>query len=312
MQISEKWSFDKQAIVSNIIHFSKVFVGQCQSDRITVSAGHLAYVSLLSLVPFIMVFFTILSAFPAFAEVRGELETLVFESFLPSTSGQVQAYMTDFVDNASGMGGIGVLSLVVVALMLISNIDKTLNRIWDSPGSRPIIFTFAIYWMVLTLGPLLMGASVVVSSYLVGLANYAEEYSAGLTTALLKIVPYATSVCAFFLVYMLVPTKRIEAKHALAGAAVAAILFELSKKGFAFYVTNFPSYQVIYGALAVIPILFVWVYLSWVVVLVGAEFTRSLEIYTHDEPEDAFTDDPDEETERDFKEQSKEGAEPSS
>ncbi len=294
MQVFEKSSFDGKATLATIKRFLSVFVGQCQSDRITVSAGHLAYVSLLSLVPFIMVFFTILSAFPAFAEVRGDLEDLVFNSFLPSTSGQVQGYMTDFVENASGMGGIGVLSLVIVALMLISNIDKTLNRIWDSQGGRPIVFTFAIYWMVLTLGPLLMGASVVVSSYLVGLATYAEEYSPGLTTALLKLVPYATSVCAFFLVYMLVPTKRIEAKHALAGAAVAAVLFELSKKGFAFYVTNFPSYQVIYGALAVVPILFVWVYLSWIVVLVGAEFTRSLEIYTHDEPDEVFTEDPDE------------------
>ncbi|MGJ8681570.1 virulence factor BrkB family protein [Paraglaciecola sp.] len=289
MEFYQDWSAKIKQLLDTTKSFAKLFIKQCQSDRITVSAGHLAYVSLLSLVPFIMVFFTILSAFPAFAEVRGDLENLVFESFLPSTSGQVQTYMADFVDNASGMGGIGILSLVIVALMLISNIDKTLNRIWDSKSVRPIIFTFAIYWMVLTLGPLLMGASVIVSSYLIGLAAFAEEYSPGLTTFFLKMVPYATSVCAFFIVYMLVPTKRIEAKHAFSGACVAAILFELSKKGFAFYVTNFPSYQVIYGALAVIPILFVWVYLSWIVVLIGAEFTRALEIFTHDESEEAFT-----------------------
>ncbi len=290
---------DFKQTAKNLLHtaqpFTKLFVEQCKHDKITVSAGHLAYVSLLSLVPFIMVFFTILSAFPAFAEVRGELENLVFESFIPTRSGQVQGHIADFVDNASGMGGVGVLSLVVVALMLISNIDKTLNRIWDATNVRPVVYTFAIYWMVLTLGPLLMGASVIVSSYLVGLANFAEEYSFGLTTMLLKVVPFITSVCAFFLVYMLVPVKRIDAKHAAAGACVAAVLFELSKKGFAFYVTAFPSYQVIYGALAVIPILFVWVYLSWIVVLVGAEFTRTLEIYTQDESEDAFTDAPDDE-----------------
>ncbi|MCF2949531.1 virulence factor BrkB family protein [Paraglaciecola aquimarina] len=298
MEFSKDWSEKCKVVFFTAKSFIHIFINQCKEDRITVSAGHLAYVSLLSLVPFIMVFFTILSAFPAFAEVRGELEDLVFDSFLPSTSGQVQTYMADFVDNASGMGGVGVLSLIVVALLLISNIDKTLNRIWDSTSVRPIIFTFAIYWMVLTLGPLLMGASVIVSSYLVGLAAFAEEYSPGLTTFFLKLVPYATSICAFFIIYMLVPTKRIEAKHALAGACVAAILFELSKKGFAFYVTNFPSYQVIYGALAVIPILFVWVYLSWIVVLVGAEFTRSLEIYTNDEPGDAFTEDTEDEVEQ--------------
>ncbi|WP_158972240.1 virulence factor BrkB family protein [Paraglaciecola sp. L3A3] len=295
MQAYQEWFAKGQEIASNVKSFSVLFITHCKNDHITVSAGHLAYVSLLSLVPFIMVFFTILSAFPAFVEVRGELEALVFDSFLPSTSGQVQTYIAEFVDNASGMGSVGILSLVIVALLLISNIDKTLNRIWCSQSVRPITFTFAVYWMVLTLGPLLMGASVIASSYLMGLANFAEEYTPGLTTFLLTFVPFLTSISAFFILYMLVPTKKIEAKHALAGAFVAATLFELSKKGFAFYVTNFPSYQMIYGALAVIPILFVWIYLSWIVVLVGAEFTRALEIFTSEESEDLFieTDDGD-------------------
>jgi len=274
--------------------FLLLFLGHCKKDKITVSAGHLAYVSLLSLVPFIMVFFTILSAFPAFSEARGDLEELIFNSFVPTAGDQVQTYMTEFVGNASGMGAIGILSLVIVALMLISNIDKTLNSIWQSKSERPLIFTFAIYWMVLTLGPLLMGSSVIMSSYLIGLANYAEEYTLGLTTALLKIVPFVTSLAAFFLVYMLVPNKKISPKHAAFGALVGAILFEASKKLFAAYVTSFPSYQLIYGALAVIPILFVWIYLSWVVVLVGAEVTHVLEIFLHEKAEETFNEDADE------------------
>ncbi|MFT5676037.1 MAG: membrane protein [Paraglaciecola sp.] len=271
--------------------FLSDFIRHCQDDRITVSAGHLAYVSLLSLVPFIMVFFTILSAFPAFAEVRGELESLIFTNFIPAAGDQVQQYMGEFVANASSMGAIGILSLVVVALLLISNIDKTLNRIWKSKNERPIIFTFAIYWMVLTLGPLLIGSSVIVSSYLVGLANYAEEYTPGITTALLKVVPFITSLGAFFIIYMLVPNKRINPRHAAAGALLAALLFEFSKKGFAYYVTSFPSYQVIYGAMAVIPILFLWVYLSWIVVLLGAEFTHVLELFSNQKSEDKFDQD---------------------
>jgi membrane protein len=263
----------------------------CKRDKITISAGHLAYVSLLSLVPFIMVFVTMLSAFPAFAQVRGDLEALVFNNFVPTAGDQVQTYMTEFVSNASGMGAIGISSLVIVALMLISNIDKTLNSIWQSKNERPLIFTFAIYWMVLTLGPLLMGSSVIMSSYLIGLANYAEEYTPGVTTVLLKILPFITSISAFFLIYMLVPNKKMNPKHAVFGALVAAILFEASKKAFALYVTSFPSYQLIYGALAVIPILFVWVYLSWMVVLIGAEVTHVLEIFLDDEAEDIFTDD---------------------
>lgn len=260
--------------------FVKDFFARCKEDKITVSAGHLAYVSLLSLVPFIMVFFTILSAFPAFAKVRGELESFIFTNFVPHAGGVVQQYMTEFVNNASQMGAISILSLVVVALLLISNIDKTLNLIWRTQSTRPTIYTFAIYWMVLTLGPILMGSSVIVSSYLVGLANFAEEYTPGLTTVLLKFGTFVTAVSAFFIIYMVVPNRRINAKHAISGAILATVLFELSKKGFALYVASFPSYQLIYGALAVIPILFVWVYLSWIIVLLGAEFTHELELFS--------------------------------
>lgn len=277
--------FDYRAYGALIWRFLNVFFTRCKDDKITVSAGHLAYVSLLSLVPFIMVFFTILSAFPAFAEVRGDLESFIFDNFVPHAGGVVQEYMAQFVDKASQMGAISILSLVVVALLLISNIDKTLNRIWRTQSTRPVIYTFAIYWMVLTLGPILMGSSVIISSYLVGLANFAEEYTPGFTTFFLKLGTFVTSISAFLIIFMVVPNKRIKATHALAGAILASTLFELSKKGFALYVSSFPSYQLIYGALAVIPILFVWVYLSWIVVLLGAEFTHSIELFTEQNEE---------------------------
>ena len=249
------------------------FFSRCKDDKITVSAGHLAYVSLLSLVPFIMVFFTLMSAFPAFEKARGKIENFIFNNFVPASGDVVQNYIAEFVGNASQMGAVGILSLLVVALLLISNVDKTLNAIWRTPSDRPLVYTFAIYWMVITLGPLLIGTSVVVSSYLVGLANFAEEYTPGLGTFLLKLVPSVMAIFAFLILFMLVPNRRVQFKHALSGAVVSTILFELCKKGFSIYVTSFPSYELIYGALAVIPILFVWIYLSWIVVLVGAEFT---------------------------------------
>ncbi len=257
-------------------NFGKIFVTRCQQDNITISAGHLAYVTLLSLVPFIMVTFTIMSAFPAFASVRGKLEYFIFNNFVPTASDVVHEYMTQFVGNAKEMGAIGILSLLVVALLLISNIDKTLNRIWRTQSDRPLVYTFAIYWMVITLTPLLIGSSVVVSSYLVGIANFAEEYTPGLGTFLLSMVPTVATMLAFVILYMVVPNRRVNGFHAFAGAFLATLAFEGTKKGFALYVTNFPSYELIYGALAVVPILFLWVYLSWVVVLLGAEFTCSL------------------------------------
>ena len=253
-----------------------IFIKRCREDNITISAGHLAYVTLLSLVPFIMVTFTIMSAFPAFASVRSKLEHFIFSNFVPTASDVVHKYMTDFVGNASQMSAIGILSLLVVALMLISNVDKTLNRIWRTQSDRPIVYTFAIYWMVITLGPMLIGSSVVVSSYLTGLAAFTEEYTPGLGTFLLSLVPSGAAMLAFTILYMVVPNRRVFARHALVGAIVATIAFEITKSGFALYVTNFPSYELIYGALAVVPILFLWVYLSWIIVLFGAEFTCSL------------------------------------
>ena len=254
----------------------RIFITRCKEDNIAVSAGPLAYVTLLSLVPFIMVTFTIMSAFPAFASVRSKLEHFVFSNFVPTASDVVHKYMTDFVGNASQMSAIGILSLLLVALMLISNVDKTLNRIWRTQSNRPVVYTFAIYWMVITLGPMLIGSSVVVSSYLTGLAAFTEEYTPGLGTFLLSLVPSGAALLAFAILYMVVPNRRVYARHALAGAVVATVAFEISKSGFALYVTNFPSYELIYGALAVVPILFLWVYLAWIIVLFGAEFTCSL------------------------------------
>ena len=124
--------------------FATTFITRCKTDNITISAGHLAYVTLLSLVPFIMVFFTILSAFPAFATVRSKLEQFIFSNFVPTASDVVHEYMSDFVGNASQMGAVGILSLLLVAILLISNVDKTLNRIWRTQSERPIIYTFAI------------------------------------------------------------------------------------------------------------------------------------------------------------------------
>lgn len=261
-----------------VIDVGKAFIAHIRSERITVSAGHLAYVSLLSLVPVIMVFFMIMSAFPAFAEVREQLENFIFTNFVPTAGDVVQDYVADFVSNASGMGAVSIVSLLVVALLLISNIDKTFNHIWRTQVERPLIYTFAIYWMVITLGPFLIGSSIVVSSYLAGLATFAEEYTPGLGTFFLKLVPSFAAIGAFLILYMIVPNRPVRAKYALCGALLATVLFELSKKGFALYVTSFPSYQVIYGAIAVVPILFVWVYLSWIVVLLGAVFTYSITV----------------------------------
>lgn len=256
--------------------FAHWYVRRCRADKITVTAGYLSYVTLLSLVPLIAVMFAMLAAFPMFADAKLAVQSFVFNNFVPASGELVQEYIDKFVGNASRMGMVGVLFLVGVALMLISAVDAALNRIWRIREKRRLVVAFPIYWMVLTLGPMLIGASLAVTSYMISLAAFADEYTPGLSAFFLKLLPFFASVIAFFLLFSLVPNKVVPFRAAMGGAVLSAILFELTKRAFALYVTHFPSYEAIYGALASIPILFVWVYLSWIVVLLGAEFAVCL------------------------------------
>ena len=182
-----------------------------------------------------------------------------------------------FVSNASKMSSIAITFLFLFALLLISAIDTSLNKIWQVTTKRRVITAFSMYWMVLTLGPVLVGSSIAATSYIVSLISIGDYDLFGLTNIALRALPIFASICAFLVLYMIVPNKEVLLKHALFGATLAALLFEIAKKGFAFYITQLPSYEAIYGALAGIPILFLWVYLSWLVVLFGALFTVTLE-----------------------------------
>lgn len=138
------------------------------------------------------------------------------------------------------------------------------------------MISFAVYWMVLSLGPVFLGGSIAVTSYIVSLVSFADQGIPGFSGFLLKLLPYGISMVGFIMLYTLVPNTRVSFKAAIPGALFAAMLFELTKKGFALYISHFPSYEVIYGAVATIPILFVWIYLSWIVVLLGAELTACI------------------------------------
>ena len=248
-----------------------------KEDRIIVYSGYLSFVTLLSIVPLLAVIFSVFSLFPVFQDWRGEVESFVFKNFVPTLGEAIQGYLVRFVENATKMTSVGLVVLILVALLLISSIDHTLNHIWRVRKNRRQVVSFSIYWVVLTLGPVLIGTSLLTTSYLLSLTGFEENTLLVVRKLFLTVLPYLSSFLSFLLLYLLVPHTRVHFWSALSGAMIAAVLFELSKSAFALYFTHFPVYKDIYGALAIIPLLFVWVFISWVVILVGAQVAASLD-----------------------------------
>lgn len=267
-------------VARRVFRFFHLLVSRFVADRGLPNAASLSYTTLLSLVPLMTVSLALFSAFPVSELVVSEIHTFVFQNFVPASSEVVQRYLLEFSSKASRLSGIGVGVLVVVAVMMMINIDQAINVIWRAKPRRTPLAQFLMYWSVLTLGPLFMGLSVVVTSYLVSMPIISDTaQTLGLKGRLLSVMPVLAAVIGFSLLYAVVPNRKVPLRHAIAGGLFAATLFEIAKRGFAFYVTSFPTYQAIYGALAVVPIFLVWIYLSWVITLLGAEFAYCLGIF---------------------------------
>ena len=269
--------FDIKAWLVRCRAFLSAFVRNISQAEAHVNAGYLSYVTLMSLVPLLLVMFSMMTAFPIFGDIQLAIENFLYQNLVPTAGDVVKEHLTGFVKNASKMSAVAVSFLFLFALLLISAIDRTLNKIWGVDKKRRVVTAFSTYWMVLTLGPLLAGASLAATSYLISLVTFSDSALSGLQHFFVRILPLVASTLAFLFLYMVVPNKEVRFKHAIKGAVFAAIFFEIAKKGFALYITLLPSYEAIYGALATIPILFAWVYLSWLIVLLGALFTVTVE-----------------------------------
>ncbi|MCO4322562.1 virulence factor BrkB family protein [Aliidiomarina quisquiliarum] len=284
--VEQAWSKIKLGY-GHVWAFSKHFLKRCLKDRVNVTAGHLTYVSLLSLVPLLAVVFAMFAAFPMFAELREQVQEMLLSNLIPTSGDAITNYLEGFVENANQMTAVGAVFLFVVALLLMSAIDKSMNTIWRVEQRRRMIISLAVYWMILTLGPVLVGVSIAASSYLLSPEVFGADYLGGMQSFLLRVLPLTSTFIAFLLLYVTVPNRVVKVRHAIWGALLAAVLFETAKNGFQIYLQYFPTYQLIYGALATIPIMIVWIYLSWNIILIGAELAASIEEYLH-EPSEAM------------------------
>ena len=264
----------RQAL-SQLGDFCWAMVQRFREERATQTAGSLAYTSLLSLVPLLTVALAIASAFPVFEDAVEALQNFLFENVLPETPGlgTVIDQIDSFTRNAGRLTAIGIIGFMVTAVMLMLTIDNALNRIFRVQRRRSLLQNVFIYWAILTLAPVLIGVSLSMTTYALA-ASVGSVY----------VVPFLFTCVALSILYGVVPARRVELKHALLGGIVAGIGFELAKRAFALYLQQVPTYTLIYGAFATIPIFLVWLYVSWVVVLAGAVFTAMVPAY-HAKPE---------------------------
>jgi membrane protein len=263
-----------------VVRFLQLLVTRFVADRCLPNAASLTYTTLLSLVPLMTVGLAIFSAFPLSEVLAGDLQDFVFRNFVPASGEVVQRYLQEFSSKASRLSGVGFAFLVVVAVLMMVTIDQAINEIWRVQRKRKPLAQFLMYWSILSLGPLLIGLSVAVTSYMISVPVISDTaQTLGVTRRLLGVMPLLAAVVAFSLLYAVVPNRKVPAIHAFSGGVLAALLFEVAKRGFALYVTYFPTYEAIYGALAVVPIFLLWIYLCWVVTLLGAEFAHCLGIF---------------------------------
>nr|VFK53867.1 MAG: membrane protein [Candidatus Kentron sp. TUN]VFK55510.1 MAG: membrane protein [Candidatus Kentron sp. TUN] len=239
--------------------------------------ARMAYTMLLSLVPFIAVGFILFSGFPAFDGFIEKIYGFIADNFLPESAKVVEEHLKGFVDKASALTVPGLIALIATALLSMATVHKTFNGIWKVNHQRSFINILIVYWAVLTLGPFLIGISMIATSYVTSLLFFSDTIHGSSDTGLfLKLLPFFIATLAFALLYTTVPSQRVPIRHAIVGGMVAAILFELAKKGFSIFVIHFSTYEDIYGALAALPVFLIWIYLSWLIVLFGAEFTYCL------------------------------------
>ncbi len=259
--------------------FAHFFARRFNEDRCFQIAGSLTFTTLLSIVPIVTIALTLVSAIPVFSSMTTHVKTFVFSNLVPESGGRILAfYVTQFSQNAARLTVLGAIFLALTALTLMLTIDHVFNTIWRVTRKRPMIHRILIYWGMLTIGPVLIGGSLSITSWLLSRsAGFVSPHELGIV--FLKIVPYLLTILAMSLLYFTVPNTSVPRSHALLGGILAGTAFEIMKVGFGWYITHFTTYKLVYGAFSSIPVFLLWIYLSWLIVLSGALLTASLPLY---------------------------------
>lgn len=247
------------------------------ADRCLSRAAELSFTTLLSIVPMMMVGLVIFTAFPKFAILGEKAQDFIFAHFVPSTGQVIQSQLNLWVQKTIQLSWLGIISLLVTAIFVLFTIERAFNAIWRIKKSRHFIEGFFLYWAILTLGPVLLGSAMLFFSHAFAWSGQEMGWHSALAKKwLTSSIMYTITALWFTLLYRLLPNRVSPLKYCLIAGIIAALLFELARQGFTFYIEHFSIYTLVYGALAAIPIFLLWLYLSWTIVLWGAELLQIL------------------------------------
>ena len=261
-----------------------------REDRLGVQASSLTFTTTMALVPFFTVALAVFTAFPMFNMLENALQGWLVQSVIPDPiAKQVLGYLTQFAAKAGRLGAVGVTALLFTAVALVLTIDRTLNGIWRVRHQRPLGQRVLIYWAVMTLAPLVLGAMLTLTSYVISASRGLVGSVPGALQLLFDVIEFALLVAGLTALYRFVPHTHVRPAHALAGGLFSAVGLEVARRILALYLGKVPTYSLIYGAFATLPILLLWIYIGWLIVLWGAviaAYLPSLLAHEH-RPDDA-------------------------
>jgi membrane protein len=242
-----------------------------REDRLGLTASSLTFTTIIALVPMFTVMLAVFSAFPIFSKFEDALQTYFLQTLVPPAIARpVLTALTQFASKAYRLGAVGLVALVCTALALMQTIDRTLNHIWRVRKSRPLAQRMLVYWAAVSLGPLLLGMSLTFTSYALSASTGWVSELPGVISVTLNVLEFLLLAGASAALFHFVPNTHVAWHHALAGGVFVSLGIQAAKRAMAFYLTQVSPYAAIYGAFATVPLLLVWIYFGWVIVLLGA------------------------------------------